>query len=109
MKFNIKVAKTCNNTTVEFTATDVEGQNFFKVRDDLLNQLNKTFEEIPQENTTNYQPATSTGGNPISQKQVAHLRGLGYTGNLDGLTITEASELIQQIYKEKGITGKWHK
>ena len=109
MKYSIKVGKVINGTNVEFIATDITGGEFHFVRDDLIKQINELGGSAPIVET-NYQPATNFGGNPISDKQVKHLRGLGYTGNLEGLTITQASELIQQIYNERGIQpGQWHK
>ena len=109
MKYSIKVGKVINGTNVEFIATDIAGGDFHFVRDDLIKQINELGGSAPIVET-NYQPATNFGGNQISDKQEKHLRGLGYTGNHEGLTITQASELIQQIYNEKGIQpGQWHK
>ena len=109
MKYSIKVGKVINGTNIEFLATDIAGGDFYFVRDDLIKQINELGGSAPVVET-DYKPATNFGGNPISEKQVKHLRCLDYTVNLEGLTITEASKLIQQIYAEKGIQpGQWHK
>lgn len=114
MKYSIKISRTDGNTTIDFIAQDIPGSDFIFVRDDLLQQLNtvmpKTQYNAPKTvEKTDYKPATNFNSNPISEKQVKHLRGLGYEGNLEGLTITDGDALIKEIYKEKGITGKWHK
>lgn len=115
MKLNLTVKTTKNYQTIELSATDIEVSKYPQTKDWLIREAQNAINQlVPGENfsqkpqtvvyedavptqKTDYQPGTQPKGALASQKQINFLRSLGYRDEVEGLSVSEANDLIKKL------------
>lgn len=107
MKLNISIETKKNDQIIKLAITDMSPSSFEADVAWGIEQAKKAINLLApgegqvETSVSNYQPGTQTKGALASQKQINFIRALGYTEEIENMSVTEANELIKQLKGSK--------